>query len=90
MYATRPVGFCNSAQTMSRLMDIVFGCEVEPSVFYYQDDIIICTDSFKEHMRIMEIVANRLRAEELTFNNEPGKIQILLQGIKIPGIPVQH
>lgn len=68
MYATMPMGLCNSAQTMSRLMDIVLGCDLEPSVFYYLDDIIICTDTFEEHMRITEIVANRLRDAKLTIN----------------------
>lgn len=68
MYATMPMGLCNSAQTMSRLMDIVLGCDLEPSVFYYLDDIIICTETFEEHLRITEIVANRLKSAKLTIN----------------------
>lgn len=73
MYATMPMGLCNSAQTMSRLMDVVLGCDLEPFVFYYLDDVIICTDTFAEHLRITEIVANRLKSANLTINLEKSK-----------------
>lgn len=73
MYATMPMGLCNSAQTMSRLMDVVLGCDLEPSVFYYLDDIIVCTETFEEHLRIMEIVAKRLKSAKLTINLSKSK-----------------
>lgn len=55
------MGLCNSAQTMSRLMDIVLGCELEPSIFYYLDIIILCTETFEERLKITEIVSKRLK-----------------------------
>lgn len=47
-YQRMPFGLCNSGATLCRLVDSVIGCDLEPHVFVYLDDIIIATNSFKK------------------------------------------
>lgn len=63
-----PFGLCNSASTLCQLMDYVLGCDLEPKVFTYLDDIIVCTESFEEHLDILKEVASRLKVAGLTIN----------------------
>lgn len=63
-----PFGLCNSASTLCQLMDYVLGCDLEPRVFTYLDDIIVCTETFEEHLEVLEEVASRLRVAGLTIN----------------------
>lgn len=39
-------------------MDAVFGYDVEPYVFVFLDDIVIATDTFEDHVRMLEEVLN--------------------------------
>lgn len=55
----RVQGLCNSAQIMSKLMDMVLGGDLEPSVFCYLDDIVICTETFEENIVMIEEVSKR-------------------------------
>jgi len=48
-----PFGLCNAPQTLQRLMDEVFGPELDPHVFVYLDDLIIVTPKFEEHIIIL-------------------------------------
>lgn len=68
-----PFGLCNAAQNMSKLMDRVLGFDLEPKVFVYLDDIIIATHDFDEHLKMLEIVADRLSKANLTINIEKSK-----------------
>lgn len=45
MYKRMPFGLCNSGATLCRLVDSVIGCDLEPFVFVYLDDIIVATDT---------------------------------------------
>ncbi|CAB0036910.1 unnamed protein product [Trichogramma brassicae] len=45
-----PFGLKCAPMTFQRLMDSLFGAEVEPYVFAYLDDIILVTETFEEHM----------------------------------------
>lgn len=63
-----PFGLSNAAQCQQRLMDAVFGPELEPNVFVYLDDIIIVSKTFEEHLRLLKEVAKRLRDANLTVN----------------------
>lgn len=40
-YKRMAFGLCNSGATLCRLVDKVIGCDLEPYVFVYLDDIII-------------------------------------------------
>lgn len=63
-----PFGLCNSASTLCQLMDYVLGCDLEPRVFTYLDDIIVCTESFEDHLEVLKEVAARLKVAGLTIN----------------------
>ncbi|XP_055542851.1 uncharacterized protein LOC129728436 [Wyeomyia smithii] len=68
-FTRMPFGLVNSPATLSRLMDRVLGGgELEPKVFVYLDDIIIVSDTFEEHLALLEEVAARLRAANLSIN----------------------
>jgi hypothetical protein len=68
-----PFGLCNAAQSLSRLMHQVIGCDLEPQVFAYLDDIVIATDSFEEHLDRLRQVAQRLKKAGLTISVEKSK-----------------
>lgn len=54
-------------------MDMIFGCEFEPQIFVYLDDVIITTETFEEHLKLIRIVAEKLRNANLTINLEKSK-----------------
>lgn len=63
-----PFGMRNSAQTMQRLVDRIFyGIDC---IFTYLDDIIVATETFEEHLKILGIVHERLKWANLTINFE--------------------
>lgn len=65
-----PFGLTNAPAIWQRLIDRVIGVEMESSVFVYLDDVIICTSTFEEHIRILREVINRLTRAGLTLNKE--------------------
>ena len=56
-----PFGLTNAPTTFQRLINALFGPEMEPNVCGYLDDIIIATDSFEEHQKWLEIVLTKIR-----------------------------
>lgn len=73
VYCRMPFGLCNSGATLCRLVDQVVGCDMEPNVFVYLDDIIIATNTFDEHCRILKEIAIRLKAAGLTISSEKSR-----------------
>ena len=69
-FVRMPFGLCNAPQTLQRLMDEVFGPELDPHVFVYLDDLIIVTPTFEEHIIILYKVLDRLKAAGFTINCE--------------------
>ena len=63
-----PFGLRNAPATFQRLIDSLFGSEMEPHVFGYLDDIIIATDTFEEHQKWLEIILTKIRDAQLTVN----------------------
>lgn len=63
-----PFGLINAPFSMSRLMAKAIGFDLEPNVFVYLDDIVIATETFEEHLRLLRIVAERLRKAGLTIS----------------------
>lgn len=51
----------------------VIGCDLEPFVFVYLDDIIIATPTFEKHLEMLEILSKRIRAAGLTISAEKSK-----------------
>lgn len=72
-YKTMPFGLLNSGATLCRLMNKVLKFDLQPRVFVYLDDVIITSQTLEEHFMLLEIVANRLRAANLTISIEKSK-----------------
>ena len=51
-----PFGFTDVPKTFQRLMDRIITPDLEPFVLTYQDDIVIATEDFSEHLRYLKIV----------------------------------
>jgi transposase InsO family protein len=65
-----PFGLNCAAQALARLMDIVLGIDLEPHVFMYLDDIVICGETAMENMALLEVVTSRLEKAGLRVNLE--------------------
>lgn len=79
-----PFGMKNSAQAMQRLVDRLFSGEV--GIFTYLDDIIIVTETFDEHIQLLELVMHRLETANLTINFD--KCQFFRPSLKYLGFIV--
>lgn len=64
-----PFGLHNAAQCLQRLMNSIFG-SVDHRIFVYLDDLIITSESFEEHLSLLEFVFERLNHANLTVNFE--------------------
>lgn len=69
------MGFCNSAAIFQSHMENVLRSELFKSVFVYQDDVIIASDSYEQHMKDLERVFTLLLENGLKINWK--KCQIL-------------
>lgn len=67
-FTSLPFGLHGAAQSLCRLMDAVLGYDLEPYVFVYLDDIVIATDTFEDHVRMLAEVAKRLSNANLSLN----------------------
>lgn len=68
-YTRLPFSLTNSPATLSRLMDKILGAgALEPQIFVYLDDIIVASETFEEHIKLLEEVAKRLREANLSIN----------------------
>lgn len=63
-----PFGLCNAPATFQRLIDRVLGPELEPQVFVYLDDVIIISEDFDSHLKVIEEVFERFRKAGLTVS----------------------
>lgn len=68
-----PFGLCNAAQIQQRLMDNIFGPELQPYVLKYLDDIVVIGTSFSHHLAVLKEVYKRLLDANLTINFEKCK-----------------
>lgn len=78
-----PFGLCNSGATLCRLVDQVLGCDLEPHVFVYMDDVIIATQTVEHHLELLRIVARRLTDAGLTIS--PEKSRFCMKRLKYLG-----
>lgn len=63
-----PFGLTNGPQTMSRLMDIVVPPTLRHQVFIYLDDLLLVSQTFEDHLKLLAEVAHHLRKAGLTLN----------------------
>lgn len=85
-FTRMPFGLHNAPATWQRLIDHVLGPELEPFVFVYLDDVIICTSSFDQHIEVLENVLRRLREAGLTLS--PDKCNFCKSELKYLGYVV--
>ncbi|KAG6438737.1 hypothetical protein O3G_MSEX000180 [Manduca sexta] len=71
-FKVMPFGLVNASQSQQRLMDILFHA-LEGKVWAYLDDIIVCSENFDEHIKILKDVTNILKEAGLTINVEKCK-----------------
>ena len=69
-FTRMPFGLMNAPSTFQRLIDSLFGPEMQPNVFGYLDDIVIATESFEDHLYWIEVVLKELVAAGLEVNRE--------------------
>ena len=87
-YTVLPYGLADSPKRMQRLIDQVFGPELEPHVFCYIDDLIIATSSYEEHVRVLREVYRRLAEANLIVNFD--KCHFCQPSLKYLGYIVSH
>ena len=81
-----PYSLSNAAATFQRMIDRVIGPELEPYAFSYLDDIIIVTETFEEHMIMLERVLARIKESGLTINREKsvfGRSEVKYLGVLV-------
>ena len=60
-YRRMPFGLKSSPVTFVRLMDLVLGDLMNKGVFVYIDDLILCSNTVEEHIKLLKEVLTRLR-----------------------------
>ena len=83
-----PFGLCNSPATFQRLIDKVITADMAPYCYTYLDDIIICTETFEEHLKWLKIVFDKLAAAGLVLN--PEKCDFCKPEVQYLGFLVNH
>lgn len=71
-YNRMTMGLKGSPATLATLVDDIFE-DLYPKAFAYVDDFVISSNSFGEHLKILEIIANRLAAKNLAISPEKSK-----------------
>lgn len=72
-FTVMPFGLKGAPFTMSKLMDIVLGSDLQPYVWVYLDDIIIATKTLEHHFELIREVAKRLKLADLTISLSKSK-----------------
>lgn len=73
VYCRMPMGLTNSGAELCSLIDSLFGSEFEPHAFPYLDDIVIVTESFEEHIKLLSLISEKLRYAGLTISPSKSK-----------------
>jgi hypothetical protein len=76
-------GDCNAGATYQTLMNHIFAPYLGVFMYVYLDDIIIFSDSIKEHVEHVRIIFDILRRERLFLG--PNKMQFFAEELKILG-----
>lgn len=67
-FKVMPFGLTGAPVTQTKLMNRVLGYDLEPQVFVYLDDIVVTSKTIEEHFRLLRIIAERLRAANLSIS----------------------
>ena len=66
-FVVMPFGLCNAAQRLCRLMDKVIPQQLKSHVFIYLDDLLVISQDFQTHLKILSKVAKCLSEANLTI-----------------------
>jgi hypothetical protein len=69
-FVVMPFGLCNAPATFQRLLDMVLKEEMGDRCFCYMDDIVVISEEFSEHLKVLGKILQKLRAAGLKINNE--------------------
>jgi len=83
-----PYGLHNSSASFQRLMDRIIGPDLEPNVLVYLDDTVIVTEDFESHIRLLNLVIQRIKEAGLTVNAD--KCEICKPELKYLGYLIDH
>lgn len=72
-FKVMPFGLKGAPTSQTKLMNKVLGIDLEPNVYVYLDDIIVISNSLKEHFRLLRLVAERLKKANLTISIDKSK-----------------
>lgn len=78
-----PFGLSTGAAVLSRLLDRVLGELKFKGVYNYLDDVVVYSDSFEQHVRLLEQVLTRFREAGLTV--KPSKVTLACNQISFLG-----
>lgn len=87
-FTVMPFGLHSAPATFQRLMDEVLRPTLEPYVFVYLDDIIVVSQTFREHLDRLTEVFDRLRAAKLRINRD--KCRLGVSRLKYLGHVIDH
>ena len=71
-----PFGMCNAPATFQRLIEIVLAGLLWKNCFAYVDDLLICSQTFQEHLEHLHEVLARLRKAGLRLKASGKKFPI--------------
>jgi len=87
-YEVMPFGLKNAGATYQRLMDHVFHDMIGRNVEVYVDDIVVKSDSCKQHVADLKEVFQALRQHQMRLN--PDKCAFGVEGGKFLGFMLTH
>ena len=87
-FKVMPFGLCNAPATFQRLMDMVLAGVQWSSCLVYLDDVIIVGKTFKEHLKNLREVFNRLRSAGLKL--KPSKCDFCCKQVEFLGHSVSE
>ncbi|KAL3688559.1 hypothetical protein R1sor_014868 [Riccia sorocarpa] len=67
-FVVMPFGLCNAPSTFMTLMNTIFREETDHFVIIYIDDILVFSKTWDEHLMHVQVVMERLRANQLYAN----------------------
>jgi len=87
-YEVMPFGLKNARVTYQRLMDKIFKGLTGRAIEVYVDDIVVKSNSFKQHVKDLDEVFKALK--EVNMNLNPEKCTFKVEGGKFLGFMLTH
>lgn len=82
------MGLSSSAQTLTCLIDQLFGNEFHGEIFPYLDDLLIVSDSYERHLELLKIISDRLRQANIGIS--PTKCKFMMKRVKYLGMVIDE